>query len=136
MEMEKLFEHIYNETHVRLREMTSKTVADIIQSAIDKDKKNIAISAITFAKKFIRLPYTSTLQTDTRVSDEYNVEHFSPNLESADLNTKLAETFCVDVSKQFDSANQQYVRTWFEAFYTELKKFGIPFGTFTNLHVA
>lgn len=133
--LDKLFENIYKETHcTHLTEISVGTIADRIKKRILNN--TVATDGTEFGKKYAQNPYNNTLQCDTKISDTANIERFSPNSASAQVNTLLAETYFIDTTKKFNSANAPLVRTWFEAFYKEIKKAGVPFAPFTKLNVA
>lgn len=134
--MEKLFENIYNESHiVKLNELTIETIQSKIKRAIaDGD---VAVNGTAYGKLFSRDPTANPLHPITVIAPNSNIEYFSKSEDAQVMNTKLAETFYKDVVSTFKNPkNQVLARQWFEAFYGEVKKAGVPFAPFTTLNVA
>ena len=104
--MEKLFENIYNESHiVKLNELTIETIQSKIKRAIAEG--DVAVNGTAYGKLFSRDPTANPLNPITEIAPNSNIEYFSKS-----------------------------ARQWFEAFYGEVKKAGVPFAPFTSLNVA
>jgi hypothetical protein len=136
--MEKLFEKIYNSTHiVKLNELTSEFIKTKIKRAIANG--NSAVEAGTaYGKIFAMNPTANPLNTSKPVVEGSNIEYFSKSPNADRMNTILAETFYLETLAAFkdDPQNRKLVKSWFEAFYNQIKKAGIPFAPFKLLNVA
>lgn len=136
--MEKLFEKIYNNSHiVKLNELTSEFIKTKIKRAI-ANGNNVAEAGSAYGKIFARNPTANPLNTSKPVAENSNIEYFSKSPNNDKMNTLLAETFYSETLDAFkdEPQNQSLVRSWFEAFYDQIKQAGIPFAPFRFLNVA
>lgn len=136
--MEKLFEKIYNSTHiVKLNELTSEFIKTKIKRAI-ANGNSAADAGSAYGKIFAMNPTANPLNTSKPVVEDSNIEYFSKSLNADKMNTLLAETFYLETLEAFkdEPQNQPLVRSWFEAFYNQIKNAGIPFAPFKVLNVA
>lgn len=136
--MEKLFEKIYNSTHiVKLNELTSEFIKTKIKRAI-ANGNSAADAGSAYGKIFAMNPTANPLNTSKPVVEDSNIEYFSKSLNADKMNTLLAETFYLETLDAFkgEPQNQPLVKSWFEAFYNQIKNAGIPFAPFKVLNVA
>ncbi len=136
--MEKLFEKIYNETHiVKLNELTAEFIKDKIKRAI-ANGTGVAVAGTAYGRTFAQNPTANPLNTSKPVVQGSNIEYFSKSPNADKMNTLLAEAFYLETLDTFkkEPQNQPLVRSWFEAFYSQLKKAGVPFTQFKTLNVA
>lgn len=136
--MEKLFEKIYNSTHiVKLNELTSEFIKTKIKRAI-ANGNSAADAGSAYGKIFAMNPTANPLNTSKPVVEDSNIEYFSKSLNADKMNTLLAETFYLETLDAFkgEPQNQPLVKSWFEAFYSQIKNAGIPFAPFKVLNVA
>lgn len=136
--MEKLFERIYNNSHiVKLNELTSEFIKTKIKRAI-ANGNGVAVAGTAYGRTFAMNPTANPLNTSKPIAKDSNIEYFSKSPNADKMNTLLAETFYLETLDAFkdEPQNQPLVRSWFEAFYSQIKKAGIPFAPFKALNVA